>query len=392
MRNPPRILSIEDEATVRRSMMVYLSDSGYEVLEAENGRIGLERILTDQPDLILCDLRMPEVDGLKVLDEVKRLMPDTPFIVVSGTGDMRDVIQALRLGAWDYLMKPIEDMGVLDHAVTRALQQARLIQQNQRYHEELVATNRRLQQSLQQLQEDETAARNIQFQLLPQHPWAVDDLVFDYFIRTSAFLSGDFLDYFRIDDSRLGLYVADVSGHGASSAFVTVLLKSTVSRLLNEYREFKIQTVLLPDRVLSLINDAIVERQFNKYLTMFYAVVDTAAGIVKYCNAGHFPYPIYHDGHAARFLEDRNLPVGLFDGSTYATKELAFQGPFTLTMFSDGVLEVLPSDLIPEKEALLLSRMNAGDPDVEMLVETLGLTQQDQVPDDITLLQLRKGG
>ncbi len=392
MHNPPRILSIEDEATVRRGMAAYLTDSGYEVIEAENGRIGLQRVLLDEPDLILCDLRMPELDGMRVLSEVRRLVPELPFIIVSGSGEMIDAIEALRLGAWDYLLKPIEDMGILEHAVKRALDQARLIQQNRKYREDLVATNRRLQQSLQQLEEDETAARYIQFQLLPQRSTVLNGVLFDYFLRTSAFLSGDFLDYFKINDAQTGFYVADVSGHGVSSAFVTVLLKNTVSHLIDEYREFKNDTILDPGRVLKLLNDRILARKFDKHLTMFFAVIDTGQQVMRYGNAGHFPYPVFHDGQSAHFLADTHLPVGMFEDWTYASKTLTLPESFALAIFSDGVFEVFPAHRLLDKENRLLSLMEPCVPDIETAVDALGLARPGQVPDDISVLLLKKGG
>ncbi len=131
------ILAIDDEPTILKSICSYFEDSGYAVQEAENGCIGLELFRSIRPDIILVDLRMPEVDGLEVLTAVTRESPNTPIIVVSGTGTIADVVEALRLGAWDYILKPVGDMEVLDHAVARALERARLRTENKRYQEHL---------------------------------------------------------------------------------------------------------------------------------------------------------------------------------------------------------------------------------------------------------------
>ena len=134
---PPVVLTIDDERAIRDSFRNYLEDYDYKVLEAENGRIGLEIIRQNTPDLILVDLRMPEVDGLEVLTFVKQSLPDTPIIVVSGTGVISDVVEALHLGAWDYLLKPIEDLDVLRYAVEQSLERSWLIKQNRLYQEHL---------------------------------------------------------------------------------------------------------------------------------------------------------------------------------------------------------------------------------------------------------------
>ena len=131
------ILIVEDEEAVRRSMAAYLSDCGFHVMEAANGREGLEVLGAVKPDLLLLDLRMPEVDGLQVLSRLRDLHPDLPVIVVSGVGVVSDAVEALRRGAWDFLLKPIEDLSVLRHAVDMALERATLIEDNRRYREHL---------------------------------------------------------------------------------------------------------------------------------------------------------------------------------------------------------------------------------------------------------------
>ncbi len=133
------ILTIDDEEIIRISFRDFLEDYEYTIFEAENGRVGLELFERERPDLVLVDLRMPEVDGIQVLGEVTERSPDTPVIVVSGTGVIGDVVEALRMGAWDYLLKPIEDMSVLLHAVEKALERARLLKANRSYQEHLEA-------------------------------------------------------------------------------------------------------------------------------------------------------------------------------------------------------------------------------------------------------------
>ena len=142
---PITILTIDDEPSIRQSFRFYLEDLGYRVLEAEDGAVGLELIAEDRPDVVLVDLRMPEVDGLEVLASVQANEPDLPVIVVSGTGVITDAIEALRLGAWDYLIKPIPDLQVLEHAINMALERSRLRRENASY-----------QQHLEQLVEDRT--------------------------------------------------------------------------------------------------------------------------------------------------------------------------------------------------------------------------------------------
>lgn len=133
----PMVLTIDDDQAVRESLSNFLEDYGYTVLQAGDGQQGLEIFESRQPDMVLVDLRMPRMDGLQVLSRVKELSPTTPIMVVSGAGDILDVVEALRRGAWDYLMKPIQDMKILLHSVETCLDRARLQRQNKEYQSNL---------------------------------------------------------------------------------------------------------------------------------------------------------------------------------------------------------------------------------------------------------------
>lgn len=135
--DPATILVIDDEAFIRQSFADYLEDRDYAVLTAENGRTGLELMAQRSPSLVLVDLRMPEMDGLEVLRRGGKLHPDMPKIVVSGANRVDEVVEALRLGAWDYLIKPVRDLSMLGHSVSQALEKSRLIQENRVYQEHL---------------------------------------------------------------------------------------------------------------------------------------------------------------------------------------------------------------------------------------------------------------
>jgi signal transduction histidine kinase len=136
-----KILVIDDETYIRDSVIGFLEDFSFKVIDAENGRIGLERFEKENPDLVLCDLRMPEMDGLEVLASVRQKKPKIPIIIISGAGNISDTVEALRLGAWDYIIKPIQDMNVLYHAVNKAFERAQLIREKYQYQKDLEKAN-----------------------------------------------------------------------------------------------------------------------------------------------------------------------------------------------------------------------------------------------------------
>ncbi|HEY0045644.1 MAG TPA: sigma-54 dependent transcriptional regulator [Flavobacterium sp.] len=127
----PRILIIEDEASIRRVLTKILSEESdtYQVEEAEDGLIGLEKIRNNEYDLVLCDIKMPKMDGVEVLEEVKKIKPEIPMVMISGHGDMETAINTMRLGAFDYISKP-PDLNRLLNTVRNALDKKQLVVEN----------------------------------------------------------------------------------------------------------------------------------------------------------------------------------------------------------------------------------------------------------------------
>jgi PAS domain S-box-containing protein len=134
---PTTILIIDHEELVRQRFADHLEDLGYRILTAKNGCIGVALFDHESPDLVLVNLHMPEMDGLEVLAHVTRTRPNTPLIVVSGTGVIREAIEALHQGAWDYILRPMEDFSILTHVVGNALEKARLKRENRQYRRHL---------------------------------------------------------------------------------------------------------------------------------------------------------------------------------------------------------------------------------------------------------------
>ena len=128
-----KILIIEDEAAIRRVLIRIISEENdsYEVEEAEDGLLGLEMILKNDYDLVLCDIKMPKMDGVEVLEKIKKVKPEIPFVMISGHGDLDTAVNTMRLGAFDYISKP-PDLNRLLNTVRNALDKKELIVENRR--------------------------------------------------------------------------------------------------------------------------------------------------------------------------------------------------------------------------------------------------------------------
>ncbi len=240
---------------------------------------------------------------------------------------------------------------------------------------------------LRELQRDQRAGRYIQMGMLPPSPMAIDGYRLRHKIIPSLMLSGDFVDYFRLTDQHFAFYMADVSGHGASSAFVTVLLKNFSRRLRREYRPSMLED---PAEILVWLNRELMENQLDKHVALFLGVVDLVSQELRYANAGHYPSAILADTSGVRILEIGGKPVGLFQEVTYASKKVALALNSNLYLVSDGVLETMGDLPLAEKEQRLLAAIDSAQQRGEELWQTLELEQQPAIPDDMACLTLSR--
>lgn len=151
-----KILIIEDEASIRRVLSKILAEENdtYLITEAADGEEGLEKIKAEDFDLVICDIKMPKKDGEEVLQEAKKIKPETPFIMISGHGDLETAVNTMRLGAFDYISKP-PDLNRLLTTVRNALDNKSLVVENKRLKKKVSKTYQMIGESapIQQIKE-----------------------------------------------------------------------------------------------------------------------------------------------------------------------------------------------------------------------------------------------
>ena len=131
------ILIVDDEPKFRDNLADWLEDMGHQTLQAGDGEEGLALFRQKSPDMVLADLNMPRLDGFGVVEAVTREAPETPILVISGIGVLEDAIRAVRLGAWDFLTKPLQDLSLLEHTLSKAFERSMLLGINRLYREHL---------------------------------------------------------------------------------------------------------------------------------------------------------------------------------------------------------------------------------------------------------------
>jgi sigma-B regulation protein RsbU (phosphoserine phosphatase) len=326
----------------------------------------------------ICDHALPELLICTRFDWAERLAGENrrlPVVFAArAKPDAELLLAAIRAGLSDVWTLPMED------SFTRE----RIVQILDQFHKGESQAEARLNEHVQELQRDQRAGRYIQMGMLPPNPMAIDHFRLQHRIIPSLILSGDFVDYFRITDRYFALYVADVSGHGASSAFVTVLLKNFSRRLRREYRPSMLNQ---PGEILAWINRELLEQKIDKHVVMILAVGDLEEDTLRIVNAGHFPPAIMVDEDGPRFIEQRGRPLGLFDEVSYSPEVLTFTPGERLVLFSDGVLDAMGDQELSEKEPRLLKAAQMEG--MDDIWQALDLHEA-AARDDMTCLTLRR--
>lgn len=331
------LLVVDDDEMNRDMLSRRLARKGFEVTVAENGEEALGLLESQEFDLVLLDIMMPGVDGLQVLERVRRERGASvlPVIMATAKDASDDVVYALRLGANDYVTKPLDFPVVLARVRTHlSLKRATA---------ELTAAHARMQQDL-------AAAARIQRSLIPESLPRVDGVRFAWRYRPCDELAGDILDVFELPDGRLALYLLDVAGHGVPAALLSVTLSRVLSHFGEESMLFEASR---PGTPVPLSPAAVAERlnarfpmdpATRQYFTLAYGILDPAGCELRYVAAAHpGPIRVDRDGGAGQHPPS-GMAIGWFPGTTYVEHRVELAAGDRVYFFSDGVIEATNED------------------------------------------------
>jgi sigma-B regulation protein RsbU (phosphoserine phosphatase) len=379
-----KILVIDADDRARKMLCNYLIGRGYYVYAANCLAEACVCIGKERPDLVFSDLDESALQNLNRVLNSNNFF--TPVVGMAQTKDAKKVVGALRAGAYDFVLKPFDDMGCIDSVVNKLFERVRLYRLNQRYRQELEDTNKELSNGIAELKADQNAGLKVQMKMLPERDQSIESIAFDHLIKPSLFLSGDFLDYFRLDRDRVLFYLADVSGHGASSAFVTVLLKNLTNRLLRNLRRGSSDDLSFPDKFLHRVNSELIETKLGKHLTMFVGIIHLRENTLTYSVAAHYPMPVMKTAEKTVYMEGSGMPAGLFDVPEFNTYKIPLPSQFQIVLFSDGILEIMKEKSLDEKEQRLLEVITEAGQTIDCLSDVFGLNGISDLPDDIAIL------
>ncbi len=361
-----------------------LRDLGFDTTHLADLADAAARIGNESPVLVLlCAGRQFDV-ALERLKQIVLQHPNVAVALVSDAPlDKTDVLAAIRRGAIDVF--DCVAVAGLDSLIRDAIAR---VSTNRASATSAEQRARGAEVQLRELQRDQRAGRYIQMGMLPPSPMAVDDFRLCHRIFPSLMMSGDFVDYFRISHRHFAFYMADVSGHGASSAFVTVLLKNFSRRLR---REFRPRMLKAPGEILAWLNRELLDNEIDKHVAMFVGVIDATTGQLAYANGGHFPSALLVDDDGCRVLELAGKPVGLFRDVSWESRQQHLCQRFVLTLVSDGVMEVIDKTRLADKEMELAAAVSRCYATGRPIWEELDLAAREPSPDDMACLMITRG-
>lgn len=341
-------------------------------------------------DVVLCDVHATPEAWERGDANLRELDVQVPVMMFSNESRAAGMLRALRLGANDFFATPVEDSEALFASMERCVRLRAMSRELQQSRRSLEATNRELKSTIRVLEQDQQAGRQVQLRMLPSSPMVVGDYMFSHTVIPSLYLSGDFTDYFTVDEHYVVFFIADVSGHGSSSAFATVLLKNLFARKRSDYLRRNDGTILQPVEMLKLANRELLDLGVGKFATMVVGVIDRIANTLCYGVAGHLPLPVLVSDQGACYLEGEGNAVGMLDDANFTDTLIGLPDSFMLALFSDGILETLPPKNLVEKEQFFLDVFSQSADSPEELVSRLGLDNVDAAPDDIAALFVNK--
>jgi sigma-B regulation protein RsbU (phosphoserine phosphatase) len=371
------VLLVDDAPTNIQAVNSILKNT-YKIRIATSGEKALEIAnRSPAPDLILLDVMMPGMDGYEVCSRLKAAADtrDIPVIFLTGQTETDDETKGFEVGAVDYIHKPFSP------AIVKA-----------RVHTHLVLRSIREQLASQLLtiRNEMETARQIQLSILPREIPAIEglDIAARYLPMTSV--AGDFYDFILIDEKRIGILVADVSGHGMPAALISSMLKIALAA--------QTECASDPARLLAGLNQALYGKFQGHFVTAAYVLVDTESQSLCYAGAGHPPL-IVRDNSASETREfvENGLFLGFFPDATYTAIEIPFRAGDWTVLYTDGMLET--TNLSDEQfgvDRLKLFLQSNHDRSASQLVDGLleelsrwsDTTSCHEGEDDITLLAI----
>ena len=413
------ILFVDDEQSILSALRRFLRKERYQTCFAVGGKEALKVLESREINLIVSDLRMPEMNGLELLKRVKLHYPETLRLILSATRDVEQTIDSINTGeVFRFIPKPLDPIP-FKQIMMDAIEYFLMTSQRQELLEELSIANSYLKNAMTKIEEvnaeKEKLAEEARFVegrieqnlLQSEVPCGLEGVTIAASTIPSGHLDGDFFDFVKFGKKQFDVVVADVMGKGIQSALVAAGIKSMILKSMAEHDCSLGMRVNCPrnpaditaiENVFLLAHEMSIQKllEVNMFVTLCYGRFDLEKSEMAFIDCGHtktIHYRAQKKGYV--FLEGDNLPLGMEEHSTYVAKVVQLQKGDLLVFYSDGITEAENDQgdcFEPEKLAEFVVQNERLQPQelIRAIQETvLAFSGKDSFADDFTCIVIR---
>jgi phosphoserine phosphatase RsbU/P len=369
-----RVLVADDQPHVLDALQILLKSHGYRTEAVTQPARVLQALASREFDVVLMDLNYTRDttaggEGLDLVTQIRAIDQNLPVVVMTAWSSVDLAVEAMRRGASDFVQKPWQNLQLLEKLETQ-IERGQSLRRVQR-------------QRADELQD----AREIQKNLLPRHIPQIKDYEIAGMTQPVRHVGGDYYNVVRISETQTVLCIGDVAGKGMPAALLMSSLQAALKPLMWDARA--------PRELCRRLNRILCEiAPVGKFVSFFYAVLDSKDNRLTYCNAGHNPPTLVRADGTASELNAAGAVLGQFPDWVYEQSELQLRPGDTLLMFTDGMVEASNQDDEPFGEArmvgMALENRNASASALEKLL-TLAAAKHcgGRFQDDASMIVLR---
>ncbi|RUO26349.1 response regulator [Aliidiomarina minuta] len=297
-----RVLLIEDDNVFADLMTRFLQNRGYKVTLAADGESGLEACQNDDPDIVLCDLNLPQMSGLQILQKLVEDCSQVPVIVISGSERMSDIREAVRLGAWDYLVKPVGQLETIDLAIQNCLTRSSLEDSWERERWEL-------DDHIDVLFDNQAVTQRLTKDLIPQGDLAVGSFVISHHLSELSH-ENYWLDYYKLPGNQAMAVIASAQAVAGQTLISLLVLKTLFNPLLRLSAGGDEDLLKYPHKVLEHLNAELCHSKIKTAFDLIVVWIDGDSGAIHWGHAG--------DSLKLSVESKPDLAVGIWSHASYS--------------------------------------------------------------------------
>jgi sigma-B regulation protein RsbU (phosphoserine phosphatase) len=319
-----RLLVADDQPHVLTALEMLLDGQGYETSSASSPGSVLDALQTQTFDAVLMDLNYARDttgggEGLELVSRIRLMDPTIPLVVMTAWSSVGLAVEAMRRGASDFIQKPWNNRELLEK-VREQVERCRVVRSSQ-----------------QQLREESSEASEIQKGMLPTNTPQVQGYDISATTRPIRFIGGDYYNVVRINDAQTAFCIADVAGKGLPGALLMANLQAALKPLIRDSVQ--------PRELCRRLNRHMCEiMPSNKFISLFYGVLDSSKNLLTYCNAGHNPPLLVRFDGGTPELASSGAILGQFPNWNYEQMNVRLERGDILLLFTDGIVEAQSGD------------------------------------------------